>query len=414
MRIFRDWPRLQARKVRGVRAVSLMSLALLAIVLAVGAGETPTRRIAEPQSAEHGNRILFIRNFTLWAIDVDDGVVKQLTPEPVKPPIYLNCPSWSPEGAKIVFASDRSPDGQDSLKLTNIWVMQADGSGAIAVTHKPIPNHNWGCAVWSPDGRKLATLTSWYEGQKLVVGIWVMNADGSGGMPIMKASRGIALDELIWSPDGKKLAFASNRALDGSDRFIAKAEKVIPRNIWVINADGSAATPLTRFVQSTGFPEHLAWSPDSRKLAYDSNGALDGSDTTIRAWNIWIANADGSGAIPLTSNENGRFEAPAWSPDGSRLAFSSGKIWVINADGSGARPLTTLPCGPSGSPAWSPDGKMIAYSSDCALDGSNVPAPRKCQPSACSNLWVMQADGSGNRPLTRYELSSPRNFHWRP
>lgn len=173
-----------------MRAMSLMSLSVLAIVLAVGPGETPTRRVAEPQSAEHGKIILFIRNFTLWALNVDDGVLEQLTPEPMKPPIYLDSPSWSPDGAKIAFASDRNPDGQDSLNEPNIWVMQAHGSRPVAVTHEPIPSHGWLQPVWSPDGRKLAAIISWYAAQKLVVGIWVMNPDGSGGTPIMKASQG--------------------------------------------------------------------------------------------------------------------------------------------------------------------------------------------------------------------------------
>jgi Tol biopolymer transport system component len=384
-------------------------------VLAVGAGERPTRTIAEPQAAEHGKVILFTRNYIIWALNIDDGTVAQLTPEPVKRPILLDYPSWSPDGSKIVFESDPSPEGREGAKDVNIWVMNADGSKATAVTREPIPTHDWINPIWSPDGRKLAALTSWYEGHKHVVGIWSMNLDGSGGMPIMKASLGIGFDELTWSPDGKKLAFASNRALDGSDRPITNAP--IPRNIWVINADGSAATPLTRFEQATGSPQHLAWSPDGRKLAFESNGALDSSDAVIRSTNIWIASADGSRAIPLTGNQRGREDDPAWSPDGSKLAFSSnGNIWVINADGSGAWPLTTLTAGvSSGSPAWSPDGKMIAYFSDRALDGSNTQAPDKCRPYRCSNLWMMQADGNDNRPLTRYENPPPPlKFRWRP
>lgn len=232
-------------------------------------------------------------------------------------------------------------------------------------------------------------------------------------------------------PDGKKFAFVSNRALDGSDRPIRK--EVFPQNIWVINSDGSAATPLTKFVQTSCFLGGLAWSPDGRKLAYRSNGALDSSDATIPSSNIWIANADGSGVVPLTRAQEGvAVRTLAWSPDGSKLAFESSlgldgsddvfhrlparNIWVINADGSGARPLTTLTAMGvlSDLPAWSPDGKMIAYLSSRALDGSDTPAPGQCRPFMCSNLRLMQADGSRNRPLTRYENPAPLKFRWRP
>ena len=56
---------------------------------------------------------------------------------------------------------------------------------------------------------------------------------------------------------------------------------------------------------------------------------------------------------------------PAWSPDGSRIAFSSNRdgdseIYVMNADGSGVTPLTDN-SDQDYSPAWSPDGSRIAF-----------------------------------------------------
>ena len=62
-------------------------------------------------------------------------------------------------------------------------------------------------------------------------------------------------------------------------------------------------------------------------------------------------NADGSGQRRLTRNvpqnpgqTNKLFFSPAWSPDGRKIAFQSGftdrVVWVINADGSGQRNLT--------------------------------------------------------------------------
>ena len=127
--------------------MSLISLALLAIVLAVSAGETPIRRIAEPQSAEHGKRILFVRNFTLWAINVDDGEVKQLTPEPVRP-IYLACPSWSPDGRKIAYFSDESGEYQLHIRDQN----GAAAPEKIALGTPPAFYYN---PRWSPDNKKI-------------------------------------------------------------------------------------------------------------------------------------------------------------------------------------------------------------------------------------------------------------------
>ena len=56
---------------------------------------------------------------------------------------------------------------------------------------------------------------------------------------------------------------------------------------------------------------------------------------------------------------------PVWSPDGRRIAFTSrpddnSEIYVVNADGSGQRRLTRNAAGDFG-PTWSPDGRKIAF-----------------------------------------------------
>jgi Tol biopolymer transport system component len=84
--------------------------------------------------------------------------------------------------------------------------------------------------------------------------------------------------------------------------------------------------------------------------------------------------------------------APTWSPDGSRIAFYAeqpgGKadLFVMNADGSGRRPLVQTAAG-EGAPAFSPDGGQIAYDTD--RDGN-------------FEIYVMNADGTNTRRLTSH------------
>jgi Tol biopolymer transport system component len=68
----------------------------------------------------------------------------------------------------------------------------------------------------------------------------------------------------------------------------------------------------------------------------------------------------------LLANRAVSFQAPTWSPDGRRIAYEQSiwesqrsNLYVMNADGSGRRRLTRLRN--ARSPAWSPKGAAIAF-----------------------------------------------------
>ena len=136
-------------------------------------------------------------------------------------------------------------------------------------------------------------------------------------------------------------------------------------SIYLMNEDGSEQTKIAETTRGHA----LTWSPDGTRLAFDDAGG------------IYIINADGSGERRLP-NSSGQEQWPAWSPDGTQLAFrdlSGGGLFVANVDGTGRRRLTDDM--DNVAPVWSPDGRRIAF-------------------SKAGKIWIMNADGSQQRPLT--------------
>jgi Tol biopolymer transport system component len=332
---------------------------------------------------------------------------------------FINQRIAVPSSGTIAFASAAALDGSSgSIAAENIWLGKADGSDATPITKLTNGGASVDNLAWSPDGRKLAFISSRaLDGSNAAntnstFNLWVMNADGSGAAPLTRLTRtnGQGVLDISWSPDGRRIAFESNRALDGSDAVNTNGTD----NIWVVSSDGTGAVPLTRFITASAFLP--VWSPDGSRIAFTSSGALDGSDVGF-AVNIWVMNSDGSGTAPVTRFASAFSQYATFSPDGSKLAFLSnrgldgsdvftgaGNMWVANTDGSGAIPLTKytmLDVGSIFGGVWSPDGKKLAFESTAALDGSDA-----LNTNTTKNVWVANADGSGAIPLTRLAYST--------
>jgi Tol biopolymer transport system component len=228
-----------------------------------------------------------------------------------------------------------------------VYVMNANGTRRRRIARG---GDAWGY-TWSPDGRRLA-----YFG----AGICVVD--------IARATkRKIGLGGYVaWSPRADRLAFVRGETLvvtrpDGTDQRVISA--------------GVFATPR--------------WSPDGKRLAYPKEEGGIGGDAYL-----YVADAAGANARPLTPKTmvdkyNSDFD---WSLRGDQIVVRSGrKALVLRADGSGSRLVADglIDHTDAGSPTWSPDGKKIAF-----VRGSFRPVPR-------SDIWVMNADGSQKRRLTR-------------
>jgi Tol biopolymer transport system component len=236
--------------------------------------------------------------------------------------------------------------------------------------------------AWSPDGRTIA-FVSWRDGNGEV---YAMNADGSSPRNLTRQPANDVRP--AWSPDGRSIAFVSSRNRQSE--------------IYVMNADGSGKRSLARNRANddlpTWSPDRLdlpTWSPDGRRIAFlrpaTRRYKMPGPrDVIRRGYHLYVVNADGSELRNLTSNWTypRQVTQVVWSRDGRTIYF---RPYLVRTDGSGARRLPYIPR----TAVWSPDGRRIAF----AAKGPEPP------PSSASHtdIYVMNADGSGKRKLTHNE-----------
>lgn len=340
----------------------------------------PGQEIA-PTFSPDGSEVAFAwksdsaNGFDLYVKSVGSERLLRLTNHPAQ---WINS-AWSPDGTQIAFArwSDNDSDsgiflvsalGGAERKLTdaNFWyapfaqvtwsadakslIFWSDRGSASNIYLLPIdtlqprklnfdlPCWDLAAPAFSPDGKSLAFVcTSSVAVYQLYV------APLSGGSPRRLASMMGYFLGLCWSGNGTRLIF-SNDSGEGGQLWQVNMNGELTKlplgeqgsapvvstrrnrlayvrgwktiDIWRI--DLSAAKPEStaqRFIYSTRIQRVPRYSPDGSKIAFESNRS--GSHE------IWLAEADGSNLVQLTSFNGPQTGAPAWCSDGQRIAFDS-------------------------------------------------------------------------------------------
>jgi thiosulfate/3-mercaptopyruvate sulfurtransferase len=222
-------------------------------------------------------------------------------------------PSWI---AGRVFASVRSGDSAEA------FIVGPDGSGTKRVATVP------GREVRpSPDGDRLLALSGVPMSRLLL-----LSSNGSSARAISDTTKPPPT-AAAWSPDGKRIAYAT---------FDLGATRNL--QIGVMNADGSDAKLLTKLPSSDGRPMRPAWSPDGTRIAFHASKVE--TEPSVHVAHIYVLDVATGALTKLAPHDKPYLdEAPSWFPDGNRIAFQSDRtgtmqVWVMNADGTGARQVT--------------------------------------------------------------------------
>ena len=321
----------------------------------------------------------------------------------------LGDPRVSPDGSAVAFTVT-DPDLEANRYTHRIWLAPAGADGGA-----PRPFTGPGSEVlprWSPDGRSLAFAAVGDDGRSQIC---VLPVTG-GGERLVVCSADAPVTELEWSPDGSALAFAArdpDPGQYGTGGEKRRDQDIPPRRItqllyryngagwtvdrpsrvFVVAADGSAPPhPLTPGpFEASG----LAWSPDSRTLAFASGRHQD-RDFDL-AVDLWVVPADG-GEPERVASGGPAYSLPAWSPGGDRLACyvnptplenpRNRQVVIVDVASGKEQVLTAgldRNCAPFGTtihPVWIADSVLFAVE-----DHGNV------------HLYQAQSDGAGSPAL---------------
>ena len=275
-------------------------------------------------------------------ITINDG---RLSPEALWAMGRIGSTAVSPDAQKVAYTvSYYSVPENKSHNV--IYLMNADGTNNTLLTQGA---GNEGEPCWIKDGTKLAYLSA-ANGKNEV---WEMNPDGSGRKVIASYENG-DIEGYSFSPDGKKLLFvaqvkygqttadiypdlpkATGRVItDLMYKHWDEWVTTIPHP-FVADFDGQAINNVTDLLENEPYEspmkpfggiEQLAWSPDSKSIAYTCRKKTGKAYAVSTDSDIYLYNVDSKQTTNLCKEEGnpdqnpGYDTNPQFSPDGKYIA----------------------------------------------------------------------------------------------
>src|SRR4029079_18185543 len=245
----------------------------------------------------------------------------------------------------IVFVSTRDNPAGTLAEASDISLVDVGGTQAQRLND----NHDGdSLPAISPDGTRIV-----FDSNRLrtagqpanTTQLFLMNIDGSAQTPLISGS------SASWSPDGKRIAFHASASGAAAPTRVEPGAPSSDSDIFIADVAGllaKRATPRNLTNTPAALDDDADWSPDGRRIVYTSRAATVRGSNAVNdpSAEIYVINADGSGApLRLTTNQEEE-RAPAWSPDGRRILYVARKggpdfeLCVMNADGTGQTQLT--------------------------------------------------------------------------
>ena len=294
-------------------------------------------RYYSPAWSPSGNEIAMVGacpslySACIYSVEASSGTKRLLT-SPGTRMLGDRMPAFSPDGSLLAFARSKT------LAVSDIYIQSLATRKLTRLTFDAAAIDG---LTWSHDGREIIFSSERSGAPEL----WRKAIAGGPTQPIYVGAQRVL--QPVISPDGNRLAIV---------------EDVTNQNIWRIpvHSNGRDGSTPTKLISSSRLSDSPRYSPDGKHLAF----ASERSGT----WQIWVADADGSNAVAITSFDHGLTGSPSWSPDSRQIVFDSRQgdysaVYTISASG-GTPHRITEETSDNMLPSWSRDGHWIYFNSN--------------------------------------------------
>jgi Tol biopolymer transport system component len=246
---------------------------------------------------------------------------------------------------------------------------------------------------YSPDGTKIVFYRQSATNCCMFFDVVVAASDGTDPRVISADHPVTGNDSAQWTPDGAGILVGTAQGsivrLDaaakaapvivavGPARFLAgevrppdgaqilyEPDSTPEIDLWIMNADGTGARPLIPASALRGSQHDLSavhWSPNGKLVAFNC-----AAPTNVDVSHVCVMNADGTDIRQLTDESDAWFETDfVWSPDSTRIAFNrwyNGSVRPIGVASIAGGPVVDTGPTPASEGAlfnWSPDGTTL-------------------------------------------------------